>query len=1001
MAEVVGLEGMAESSAEWRISRSTRAHVDGAPLPTDSMVTVRLSDPIIPTSVAPPTLKVIAEARNADLLEIDNTQSIRSCTPCTEFQDLDEEREGVSQRTSATHITEDSMEESYFASDVLSNRSRSNSAGTDGSGAEVNWDELERTEEREPRNQGSDESTAFLLARLEQENQALATDPKSALTKEPEIMQRIRRQSRPPSIHHLQKLVNDVAPSSVRYSLLPAPPPMTELQFYAALVQDYPRTAQRLPTLLSKKVRSGIPPPLRELVWVSMSGARDHLLEEQYEQLSGESSPYENLIGKDIGRSFPGVEMFRDPEGEGQRMLGRVLKCFSLYDNKIGYCQGLGFLVGPLLMYMGEKEAFCVLVRLMEHYDLRSCFLPDLSGLHLRIYQFQRLLAQHLPALSAHLDSLQIEPAYVSQWFLSFFAVTCPLPMLLRIYDVIFAEGASETMMRVALSLMRRNEQTLLACTEMEDAMQLLLSRGLWDTYRFNADDFVNDFVGLTGVVTREGLLELEASFKDIRNRETNMKSNSMLGLQAAASRFLGRLWAGSSMSTNAGSGSLSPTLSTPPRPESLLRRTPSKQSLTSTLSSFETGSETSGATSFTELTSMSRQSSAQSSLKSASSPTLSTVMAAKRGVSKDKDLHSQIEDLLTALSEMQRDHAILAVELQREREEREEDRQLARALVQRVRECGILGSTLERQKEMPNIDLEPKQLLEPREDRVEELSVLVNNAENRFSEGYSRRSAILETKQQLRSEISKFKDQYTLESARCQDLNRQVMDRDNEMCRLREQVKEARSRVQDGQREKQRLEKTIQDLRARKPSSPTFESSPDVPSLGSDGAESRGSTPGGLREFKLGRSGSTRSENRPNPPKRASSLGIQAILATENHTPAAEDALLLELVNAKTAEAVAKQEAEEAKAKLESLRRMLGVSENGSKSGTTGHRPSPSQLSIEKGAISRSFSAYRNAPPALNPDPAKAATPTTSTGGFWVGWGRRNVTTPVSCESR
>mgnify|MGYP001173437114 CR=1 FL=1 len=113
----------------------------------------------------------------------------------------------------------------------------------------------------------------------------------------------------------------------------------------------------------AKKIRSGIQPPLRGVVWQSMSGARDTLLEEQFDRLCGESSPYEGIIGKDLGRSFPGVEMFRDPEGDGQRMLGRVLKCFSLYDHKIGYCQGLGFLVGPLLMHMGDKQAFCVLVR--------------------------------------------------------------------------------------------------------------------------------------------------------------------------------------------------------------------------------------------------------------------------------------------------------------------------------------------------------------------------------------------------------------------------------------------------------------------------------------------------------------------------------------------------------------------------------------------------------------------------------------------------------------
>lgn len=118
----------------------------------------------------------------------------------------------------------------------------------------------------------------------------------------------------------------------------------------------------------------------------------------------------------------------------------------------------------------------------MDHYGLRSCYLPDLSGLHLRIYQFQSLLARHRPALYAHLESLQVEPVCVSQWFLSFFATSCPLPMLLRIYDVIFLEGAVETLMRVALSLMRRNEKKIMAFTEFEEVLQFLLSRSVWDT---------------------------------------------------------------------------------------------------------------------------------------------------------------------------------------------------------------------------------------------------------------------------------------------------------------------------------------------------------------------------------------------------------------------------------------------------------------------------------------------------------------------------------------
>jgi hypothetical protein len=138
---------------------------------------------------------------------------------------------------------------------------------------------------------------------------------------------------------------------------------MTELEFWAALVSDYPQTLHRLPTLTPNKIRGGIPPPLRGVVWSSIAGARDKTLHEQYERLAHEISPYEGLIGKDIGRSFPNVEMFRDPNGEGQKMLGKVLKAFSLYDQKIGYCQGLGFVVGPLLMHMTDAETFCVLVR--------------------------------------------------------------------------------------------------------------------------------------------------------------------------------------------------------------------------------------------------------------------------------------------------------------------------------------------------------------------------------------------------------------------------------------------------------------------------------------------------------------------------------------------------------------------------------------------------------------------------------------------------------------
>ncbi|KAL4808144.1 rab-GTPase-TBC domain-containing protein [Aspergillus unguis] len=777
----------------------------------------------------------------------------------------------------------------------------------------VDWEELEKTEEQEPRMEGSDETTALLLARLEQENNALATNPKSGLAKV-SSEQKQQRVSRSQSLHQIKRLIDEDPRSSLRYSQI-APPPMTELEFWAALVADYPQTVQRLPTLTSNKIRGGVPPPLRGVVWPSLSGARDPSLLTEYQKLCGESSPYEGLIGKDIGRSFPNVEMFRDPNGEGQQMLARVLKCFSLYDTKIGYCQGLGFVVGPLLMHMSDAEAFCVLVRLMDHYDLRTCYLPDLSGLHLRVYQFQNLLSRHKPALFQHLETLNVEPVYVSQWFLSFFAVSCPLPMLLRIFDVIFLEGACETLMRVALSLMQRNEKKILSCSEFEDVMQLLLSRSLWDTYAFDADDFVNDFVSLTSLVTKESLQALEAKYNQAQGVPTGISLPSM---QAAASRFLGRFWAGSGPHSSVKSINLNATSNT-----NNLRRSTSKQSMTSTLNSVESTSDASTAP--TELSVEAQKARTKSAMSQ----------------NKDRDLHTQIEDLLMALSDLQRQQADLSRELQQEREEREEDQALAVSMLEHIKETSA--------------DSAPAELLAKAEERF------ATAEENKHT-------SIDQTKHQLRDDLDRWKNMYSEEAGRCLDLTRRIDEHEQEGASLREQLREARGRIQDGYRDRQRLERTVRELRAIK----TPETPPEP--FGSPTSD-KGESPSGLRELKLGRTASQKSTKATTFNKRSSSLGLQSVLATENHRPPGDEALLLELVNAKTAEAVAKQELEEVKAKLDSLRKMVGGGKGLARTSTTENRNSLLGLPTTPG-ITKS---HTEAP----------ASTTSSGGGFFSGWGR------------
>lgn len=804
---------------------------------TESMVTVRLSDTDIPSLPSPtPTLKLVDERSEEFILgENGNSYNAERTESLSPAKQTDSRRESECQPPTAS------------------------------AGCSVDWEGLEKTEGEHLKEQSSEEGTAFLLARLEQENKRLETDPK-ALNIHPE---------RPPSLAKLRQMMDNPDPNTLRYSMLPSPPPLTDLDFYAALVADYNRAASKLPNLLSKKIREGVPPPLRGVVWIAMSGARDCNLEGLYDQLLGETSPYEQLIGKDIGRT--GLEMFKQEGGEGQRMLGRVLRAFSIYDTQIGYCQGLGFLVGPLLMHMGEREAFCVLVRLMEHYDLRSCFLPNMYGLQLRMYQFTRLLAIHLPELSAHLDNLGIQPTYASQWFLSFFAVTCPLPMLFRIYDVIFAEGAPETMMRVAMSLMRRNHKRLMATAEFEDVMQMLLSRSLWDTFQYNADDLVQDFVGLSGIVTRDALAELEQKFQETSSDEAIKLAPAKaqaIDLQNAASRFLGRLWGGAAQGIS---------LSVPPRPASCIamERTPSKQSL-STLSSFDiadTGSSS------TDATTMSRCSSV-----TADDRRLSCRSIVSKKANKDLELHGQIEDLLTALSGLQREHATKLDEFNAFKQEMEEERKLTKRLIELLGNgshdedhsineitelCDQITTCLEKEPITP-IKVSSPTVVHPAEE-------------------------LQQARELLAQEIQKSRN-----------LTNQLAEQDADVVRLKSQLLDARGKWQDIQKENQQLQKTISLLRQRNSSSDKTPGSPES-----------ADTKGGLRELRLGRKNSVKSPQ-SSFSKPSSSLGMQALLSSTEQAPAPEDALLIELVAAKTAEAVAKQDAEEAKAKLEALRKVL-----------------------------------------------------------------------------
>ena len=64
------------------------------------------------------------------------------------------------------------------------------------------------------------------------------------------------------------------------------------------------------------------------------------------------------------GRTFPSHTYFNAQLGAGQIGLFNILKSYSLLDDEVGYCQGLSFVAGLLLMHVRflsscKKYSFC------------------------------------------------------------------------------------------------------------------------------------------------------------------------------------------------------------------------------------------------------------------------------------------------------------------------------------------------------------------------------------------------------------------------------------------------------------------------------------------------------------------------------------------------------------------------------------------------------------------------------------------------------------------
>lgn len=288
-----------------------------------------------------------------------------------------------------------------------------------------------------------------------------------------------------------------------------------QLMLEAGLPFENPVLFPPKSTKVKRYVRKGIPHQWRGAAWFHYGGGPallgknpglyDNLLRRA--ETTALKAECNEQIERDLHRTFPDNIRFKPdavdfskPESPRVsttaiqampptetaiiRSLRRVLRAFSIYSPKIGYCQSLNFIAGLLLLFISDEEkAFWMLV-IITHIYLPGTHEVSLEGANVDLGVLMTCVQDTIPRvwekIGGELDgsdfrkekhSMRLPPITLccTSWFMSCFVGSLPIETTLRVWDSFFYEG-SKTMFRIALAIFKHGEAEIRA---VKDGMEI------------------------------------------------------------------------------------------------------------------------------------------------------------------------------------------------------------------------------------------------------------------------------------------------------------------------------------------------------------------------------------------------------------------------------------------------------------------------------------------------------------------------------------------------
>ena len=146
-------------------------------------------------------------------------------------------------------------------------------------------------------------------------------------------------------------------------------------------------------------------------------------LKEIYESYGNKTSIYDDLIIKDINRTFPYDLNFKQNSAKYKKLY-RILTRYSNYNKLIGYAQGLNFIVANAITYFdNEEEVFLFMDGLINLFKVENYMGENNINLTSHIKKYSNIISKHIPDVIKYLEKKLLTPDFFSVgWILTLFS---------------------------------------------------------------------------------------------------------------------------------------------------------------------------------------------------------------------------------------------------------------------------------------------------------------------------------------------------------------------------------------------------------------------------------------------------------------------------------------------------------------------------------------------------------------------------------------------------